>query len=120
MAKPALDDFVRTKGATKGDLETLPRRELDASPRKTAKRISVRPVLIPMASIAAEEISWLWRGRLARGKVTLLIGDPGLGKSFVTLDMASRLSNGREWPDGDQAPLGVTILLSAEDGPADT
>jgi len=49
------------------------------------------------------------------------VGDPGLGKSFITLDLAARLSSGRGWPDGAQsAPAGNALILSAEDGPADT
>jgi putative DNA primase/helicase len=79
-----------------------------------------RPVLIRLSDVAPESVSWLWRGRLAQGKLTLLAGDPGLGKSFITLDVASRISMGREWPDGGEAPRGDTILLSAEDGAADT
>ncbi|MBI3104107.1 MAG: AAA family ATPase [Candidatus Rokubacteria bacterium] len=79
-----------------------------------------QPVLIRLSEVAPESVSWLWPGRLAEGKLTLLAGDPGLGKSFITLDVASRISIGREWPDGGEAPRGDTILLSAEDGPADT
>lgn len=78
------------------------------------------PVLIRLSEIEPERLSWLWPGRLARGKVTLLVGDPGLGKSFVTLDAGARISTGREWPDGGPAPLGEVILLNAEDGLADT
>ena len=41
---------------------------------------------------------WLWPGRVPLGKLTLLIGDPGLGKSFVTLDIAARVSRGLPLP----------------------
>jgi hypothetical protein len=47
--------------------------------------------------------------------LTLLAGDVGQGKSYTTLDVASRLSTGKAWPDGGNAPVGTTILLSAED-----
>jgi hypothetical protein len=51
----------------------------------------------------------------------LLVGDPGLGKSWITLDLAARLSAGRAMPDDAPAvPPGDVILLSAEDGLADT
>ena len=46
-----------------------------------------------------ELLEWLWPGRVPLGKLTLLAGDPGLGKSFVTLDMAARVSRGAAWPD---------------------
>jgi hypothetical protein len=51
----------------------------------------------------------------------LLVGDPGLCKSWITLDLAARLSAGRGMPDDAPAvPPGDVILLSAEDGLADT
>jgi hypothetical protein len=64
----------------------------------------------------------LWHGRIPLGKLTLFAGDPGLGKSVVTLDVAARVTRGYSWPDG-AAPScepGSVIVLSAEDDPADT
>jgi len=40
-------------------------------------------------------VPWLWRGRLARGKLAIFDGDPGLGKSFITLDLAARVTGVR-------------------------
>jgi len=77
-------------------------------------------VVTQLSTIAPEAVTWLWPGRVARGKITVLAGDPGLGKSFITLDVASRLTTGRPWPDGGVAEVGDVVLLSAEDGPADT
>jgi len=77
-------------------------------------------VLECFAGIKPEPIKWLWPGRIALGKLTLIVGDPGLGKSFLTLDLAARISRRDKWPDKTQAPLGSVILLSAEDDPADT
>jgi putative DNA primase/helicase len=56
--------------------------------------------------------------------VTLLVGDPGRGKSLLALDMAARVTTGAPWPDqepqdGDQYPADV-VLLTAEDDTADT
>lgn len=69
-----------------------------------------------------EQLDWLWPGRVPLGKLTLLAGDPGLGKSFVTLDMAARVSQGRPWPDVPLLPqaAGDVVLLNAEDDLADT
>ena len=77
-------------------------------------------VVTQLSTIEPESVTWLWPGRVARGKITVLAGDPGLGKSFVTLDVASRLTTGRPWPDGGAVAVGDVVLLSAEDGPADT
>jgi archaellum biogenesis ATPase FlaH len=80
------------------------------------------PVLVCMADVQPEAVSWLWSGRIALGKLTLIAGDPGLGKSFVTLDIAARVSRGMPWPDrrSEPNPTGGVVLLSAEDDVADT
>ena len=80
------------------------------------------PVLVNLATVEPEQVEWLWPDRVAVGKLTLLTGDPGLGKSFITLDMAARVSKGLPWPDHTDAAAvqGGVVLLSAEDDPADT
>jgi len=80
------------------------------------------PVLVRLSDVRAEPIRWLWPGRIAVGKLTLIAGDPGLGKSFLTLDIAARVSSGTPWPDSQDTanPAGGVVLLSAEDDLADT
>ncbi len=73
-----------------------------------------------LADIEPREIRWLWPGRIARGRITLLVGVPGAGKSFMMADVAARLSAGRQWPDGGACERGNVLLISAEDDPADT
>lgn len=72
------------------------------------------------AAVEPEEVDWVWRRRLARGKMTLIGGDPGTGKSQISTDIAARITMGSEWPDGGDVPLGSTVILSAEDAMADT
>lgn len=79
--------------------------------------------LIRLAEVQAQPVRWLWPGRVPLGKLTVLDGDPGLGKSLLTLDLAAGVSQGRAMPwdaastlDG---PRGV-VVLSAEDDAADT
>ena len=72
--------------------------------------------------VERENIRWLWDGVIARGKITMLAGDPGLGKSFLTMDLAARASRGGPWPMGSKGqtePMSV-LVLSAEDDPGDT
>lgn len=78
-------------------------------------------VLTCLADVDCVAIDWLWPGYLARGKLTLLGGDPDQGKSNITIDIASRLSDGRHMPFGPQ-PIcpGSTVFLCSEDGLADT
>ena len=71
-------------------------------------------------SIEAKPIEWLWTGRLALGKITLLTGDGGVGKSMLTCDLASRISKGSCLPDGGVAPLGDVFFIGAEVGGEDT
>lgn len=80
------------------------------------------PVIVRLSDVKPEPVAWLWPGRIALGKLTLIAGDPGLGKSFLTLDMAARVSTGAGWPDrrGESFAPGGVVLLSAEDGVADT
>jgi hypothetical protein len=51
------------------------------------------------ADVPKKAVEWLWPGRIAIGKVTLLVGDPGLGKSLLALDIAARVSSAAPWPD---------------------
>jgi putative DNA primase/helicase len=80
------------------------------------------PVLKRLAEVQPEPMQWLWPGLIALGKLSLLVGDPGLGKSFLTLDIAARVSTGRSWPglSAIPNPQGSVVLLSAEDDLADT
>jgi energy-coupling factor transporter ATP-binding protein EcfA2 len=71
--------------------------------------------------VEAKPITWLWPGRIACGKLTLLAGDPGLGKSQITAALAGIVTQGGLWPvDGTRCPSGSVIFLSAEDDAADT
>jgi KaiC/GvpD/RAD55 family RecA-like ATPase len=72
------------------------------------------------SEIEAESIDWLWSGRIAARKLTVIDGDPGTGKSTLTIDIAARVSTGIAFPDGEVCSLGTAVLVTAEDGPADT
>jgi RecA-family ATPase len=78
------------------------------------------PILVCMADVEPREVSWLWHGRVPLGRITLLVGRPKEGKSFLTTDMASRVTTGTPWPDGSECPKGSVILISAEDDPHGT
>lgn len=84
---------------------------------------SSTPTVIRLDGVQPETVRWLWPGRVPMGKLTVLDGDPGLGKSTLTLDVAARVSTGQAMPDGTygdvDAPADV-LLLSAEDGLGDT
>lgn len=83
-----------------------------------------RPILRRMDDVRSAEVRWLWPGKIPAGKLTMLIGDPGLGKSILALDVAARVSQGDPWPDDPpHTPLrkpADVLLLSAEDDASDT
>ena len=88
----------------------------------TSEATTAGPSLVRLCDVEPEPVQWLWPMRVALGKLTILAGDPGLGKSFLTMDMAARVSTGAGWPDlpGQRFEPGGVIILSAEDDPADT
>lgn len=78
------------------------------------------PELVKASEVTPVAIPWGWPGRIPLGRGTLVAGRPGVGKSGLLCEFAATFSRGRHWPDGTRAPLGDTIILSAEDDPADT
>ena len=81
-----------------------------------------RALVTRLSDVECVPLEWLWPGRIPLGKLTLLAGDPGLGKSFVTLDMAARVSRGHPWPDLPllKQPPGSVVVFNAEDDLEDT
>ena len=61
--------------------------------------------LIRYSDIKAKKIEWLWKHYFALGKLTMLNGEPGNGKSLLAIDLAARLSRGLPWPDGSPNTL---------------
>ena len=77
--------------------------------------------LLTMSDIPAEEVRWLWYPYLPRGKITIIQGDPGEGKTTFVLALASLLTRGLPVPGNteSQPPMNI-IYQTAEDGLADT
>lgn len=106
-------------GGTQKELVELLR---SATPFEGARMtLAMKQDGILMSEVQRESIQWLWSDRIPQGKLTVLDGDPGLGKSTVTLDLAARVSSGRPMPfeSDEREPAGV-ILLTLEDGLGDT
>lgn len=97
--------------------------------QKHAERFELRkeqeekpgPVLISLDSIDPESVQWLWHNRFPLGKLSLIVGDPGVGKSFFLIYLTAHITTGQSWPDiGMPITKGSVIILTAEDGLADT
>lgn len=83
-----------------------------------------QPVLTDFSDIQERSVDWLWYPYLPLGRLTILEGDPGQGKSWFSLALAASLSLG-SWPfyiNGSESlsSPSSTIYVSSEDDPADT
>jgi hypothetical protein len=74
-----------------------------------------------LSEIPARPVGWLWEKRVPLGKLSIIAGHPGLGKSQVTASFAAIVSTGGQWPvdRGFCVPASV-IFLTAEDDAEDT
>ncbi|WP_175850024.1 AAA family ATPase [Burkholderia cepacia] len=87
----------------------------------SAKRTESRVVLTRAADVIPEPITWLWPGYLPAGKLTILAGQPGCGKTTIALSLAATVTRGGEWPDGAGCTgPGNVLMWTGEDGVADT
>ncbi len=113
--------YAAVGGITKAELiEIVADAPEYKAPAKAEPRRLSTPHLIRMSEVEPTEIQWLWPGRIPLGRITLLVGRPGDGKSFLTAYLAAAVSRGRDWIDGTPCPGGSVVLCSAEDDPADT
>ena len=78
--------------------------------------------LICFSDIPSEQVEWLWYPYIAKGKITIIAGDPGSGKTYITTAFASIVSNGIKFP-GETAierTAASVIFQNGEDGAGDT
>lgn len=75
-------------------------------------------VVMPMSDVRIKPVRFLWRPWLPLGKVTLIAGAPGQGKSQLTSYMAGHTSRGTF--EGSDVGAGRVVILTAEDDLADT
>jgi RecA/RadA recombinase len=118
-----LDKFISgTKLWDPAD-EGLVKLDEGAKPAVASDPERTHAVLVRMSDVAAKPVEWLIPDKVPIGKITLFAGQPGIGKSYLTMDLIARVTTGGEIPgpsNGECIPSGSVILLSAEDGLADT
>src|SRR6266516_4648624 len=114
-ALPGLDEFTRF--AAKQALSSAP--DMPEDPHSPPNPDEEVPGLF-LSEIETQEVHWLWDKRLPLGKITLLDGDPGMGKSLLAINLAACVSTGQPMPDGTPGKQGGVILIAPEDGAADT
>jgi putative DNA primase/helicase len=93
----------------------------DRQPSKNQKNENIARVeLLPGSQIEIKAVSWLWEGWLASGKLHILGGAPGTGKTTIAMWLAATVADGKRWPDSTESPVGNVVIWSGEDDPADT
>jgi hypothetical protein len=107
-------DFKEHMDRIKAENAEWRRLGAEANGHAEGKRIAV---LIRGDQVPLRAIKWAWKHRFAFGKIALIAGDPGLGKSQIALDIVARHTTGKFWPvDGGQAQIAEAVVLTAEDG----
>jgi putative DNA primase/helicase len=115
--------FVNGRGPDEVEIAAAPPWliNLISEPTSTASQPAPSVLLVRTSDIVPEKIEWLWPGFIATGRLTGLVGYPGVGKSQVAIDLAATVSTGRGFPGGgSNGKRGHVIILAAEDHPADT
>ncbi len=96
------------------------RAEAAAERQKNAREAQGQVGLKRGAGYQMRKILWLWLGWLARGKLHILGGAKGTGKSTIAFDLLAQMTVGGKWPDGTRAPIGDVLVWSGEDDIEDT
>ena len=94
-----------------------PKPEPPALSSLSAEALGCRPI----TDYEERAIDWLWKYRIAKGELTIIAGEGGLGKSQLLLWIAARVSLGESWgDDSEPPPVGRVLIVSAEDSPETT
>ncbi|WP_310964750.1 AAA family ATPase [Nocardioides terrisoli] len=106
-----------TRAQSSGNVVRWPGLERDKPDRRTLKHA------VSLTSYESKQVRWVWEGRIPLGKITIIDGDPNMGKSVIAnADLASRVTTGSAMPDGGDGlgePRSV-VLVVAEDDIGDT
>lgn len=106
--------------AMAGGAEAVRLAVANARPIVKAEPVRDGVILVNGSTLKPEPIRWLWDGWLACGKLHILAGAPGQGKTTIALGLAATVTCGGRWPDGSRCTAGNVLVWSGEDDPADT
>ena len=102
--------------ATAADVEAL----ATVIPARPPADAGPRLILTRGDAITPEHVRWIWNGWLAAGKMHLIGGQPGTGKTTIATALGATITLGGRWPDGTHAAPGSVVMWSGEDDPKDT
>ncbi len=114
-ALPGLDEFAKFASIP----DVFPTPSKPQNPQSTLTP-SEEKLGVLLSEVKLQEVHWVWEKRLPLGKITILDGDPGMGKSLLAISVAACVSTGHPMPDGTPSKQGNVIVIAPEDGAGDT
>lgn len=117
--RACIEGAARVEGA--GDAQTSgpPSPPSSRLPRATGAPLEGVQI-IRADSIKPEPVEWVWDGYLAAGKLAVMAGAPGTGKTTLAMAFAATVTSAGRWPDGTHSTAGDVLIWSGEDAAADT
>ena len=119
--------FQATKGAIIKSIDYLRNgQDYDAIKAEIDSAVSIGTSagdldVVDLADVERKEIEWFWHNKIPRAKLSLIVGDPGTGKSWFTMFLAACVTTGVSLPhSAHQTEQGRVVILSAEDDVEDT
>jgi len=72
-----------------------------------------------LSDIEAKDVEWLWENHMPTGEITILAGDPGVGKSYFSYFLSAQVSIGGFWPNAPDRAIesGKVLILSTDEDP---
>jgi hypothetical protein len=117
----AWDWLQSHQNASLGDLKGLPLLAYQLSAENATATDLASVELQRADSITPEAVTWFWRDWIAAGKLHILAGPPGTGKTTVAIGIAATLTSAGRWPDGSRCGRRKRVIIwTGEDGLADT
>jgi archaellum biogenesis ATPase FlaH len=112
-------DIVRRSGVKDSEVESQLQQHYAMLKLQRYNEVSTG---IKLSDVETQQVKWLWHQRIPFGKITILDGDPGMGKSLLALTIAAHLSAGRLMPDNTYgwSRLGGILYIAPEDSAEDT
>lgn len=80
----------------------------------------VRPKLRQLSGVKSKPVKWLWKNKIPRGNLSMIVGQASGGKTFWTVNLTAHVTNGTDWADGTPCEEGSVLFFYGEDGLADT
>src|SRR5688500_5472391 len=107
------------RGANYVSEQTMSRAELERAYGELMGGAALPPTFVGRraSEIPVRPVRWLWTGRIPLGTLTVLDGDPGLGKSTLTAAITAAVTKGEPLPGDTAIPRGAVVFVSIEDDP---